>query len=73
LIFASAAALFGGLDSIMGAVVGGLGIGIAESLLSGYVTILGGQLQLGVALVIIVVVLLWKPTGLFGTRRIERV
>jgi branched-chain amino acid transport system permease protein len=73
LIFASAAALFGGLDSIMGAVVGGLGLGVAESILNGYVTILGGQLQLGVALVIIVVVLLWKPTGLFGTRRIERV
>jgi branched-chain amino acid transport system permease protein len=73
LIFASAAALFGGLDSIKGAVIGGLGLGVAESILNGYVTILGGELQLGVALVIIVVVLTLKPTGLFGTRRIERV
>jgi branched-chain amino acid transport system permease protein len=73
LIFAAAAALFGGLDSIKGAVVGGLGLGILESLLNGYVTFLGGTLQLTLALVIIVIVLMFKPTGVFGARRVERV
>jgi branched-chain amino acid transport system permease protein len=73
LIFASAAALFGGLDSIKGAVVGGLGLGVAESMLNGYGTFLGGSLQLTFALFIIVIVLVFKPTGVFGARRIERV
>jgi branched-chain amino acid transport system permease protein len=73
LIFASAAALFGGLDSAKGAVVGGLGLGVAESMLNGYATFLGGSLQLTVALVIIVLVLVVKPTGVFGTERVERV
>lgn len=73
LILASAAALFGGLDSIKGAVVGGLGLGVAESMLNGYATFLGGSLQLTLALLIIVIVLVFKPTGVFGTRRIERV
>jgi branched-chain amino acid transport system permease protein len=73
LILASAAALFGGLDSVKGAVVGGLGLGVAESMLNGYGTFLGGSLQLTFALLIIVVVLVFKPTGVFGARRIERV
>ena len=73
LIFSSAAALLGGLDSIIGAVVGGLVFGIAESMLNGYATFLGGSLQLTVALAIIVAVLVVKPTGLFGRRRVERV
>jgi len=73
LIFASAAALFGGLDSVKGAVVGGLGLGVVESMLNGYGTFLGGSLQLTLALFIIVVVLVFKPTGVFGARRIERV
>lgn len=73
LIFAVTAALFGGLDSVKGAVVGGLGLGIGESMLNGYATFLGGTLELTVALVIIVVVLVIKPTGVFGARLVERV
>lgn len=74
LIFASAAALFGGLDSAKGAVVGGLGLGVVESMLHGYASsILGGSLELTVAFVIIVLVLVVKPTGVFGTVRVERV
>jgi branched-chain amino acid transport system permease protein len=73
LIFASAAALFGGLDSIKGAVVGGVGLGVADSLLNGYVTFTGGSLQLTFALLIIIIVLAFKPTGVFGARSIERV
>ena len=73
LIFASAAALFGGLDSVKGAVVGGLGLGVAISMINGYATFLGGSMQLTLALVIIVLVLVARPTGLFGARRVERV
>ena len=73
LIYASAAALFGGLDSVKGAVVGGLGLGVAESLINGYATFIGGSLPLTVALTIIVLVLVVKPTGVFGARRVERV
>lgn len=73
LIFATAAALLGGLDSIKGAVVGGLVLGIGLSLVNGYVSFLGGAMSLTVALVVIVVVLLVRPTGLFGARRLERV
>jgi branched-chain amino acid transport system permease protein len=73
LIFSSAAALLGGLDSIVGAVIGGIVFGVAESMLNGYATFLGGSLQLTVAFAIIVVVLVVKPTGLFGSRRVERV
>ena len=73
LIFASAAALFGGLDSAKGAVVGGLGLGVAISMINGYATFLGGSMQLTLALLIIVLVLVVRPTGLFGARRVERV
>jgi branched-chain amino acid transport system permease protein len=73
LIFSAAAALLGGLDSITGAVVGGVTFGVAESMLNGYATFLGGSLQLTVAFAIIVLVLVVKPTGLFGRARVERV
>ena len=73
LIFASAAALLGGLDSIKGAVVGGLIFGIGEAMLSGYATFLKGTLQLTVAFTIIVLVLVVRPAGLFGSRTVERV
>ena len=73
LIFASAAALLGGLDSIKGAVVGGLTFGVAESMINGYATFLHGSMQLTVAFTIIVAVLVVRPAGLFGSRRVERV
>ncbi len=73
LIFAAAAALLGGLDSVKGAVIGGLSVGIGLSMINGYATFLGGSLQLTLAFVIIVLVLVVKPTGIFGARRIERV
>jgi branched-chain amino acid transport system permease protein len=73
LIYASAAALFGGLDSPGGAVIAGLLLGIAEVMLSAYVPAIGGQLQEAIAFVAIVAVLLLRPQGLFGTREVERV
>lgn len=72
-IAASAAALFGGLDSLVGAVVGGLTIGVLESMLSGYISFIGGSLQQTSALLIIVVILFVRPNGLFGTKKLERV
>eukprot|EP01133_Synstelium_polycarpum_P022741 gene22741-27278_t len=71
-IAASAAALFGGLDSLVGAVVGGLTIGVLESMLSGYISVIGGSLQQTSALLIIVVILFVRPNGLFGTKKLER-
>lgn len=76
LIFSFAAATVGGLDSLLGAVVGGVIIGLIQSLLVGYLgdfdpafIILG----LAVAFFCILVVLWFKPSGLFGTARVERV
>jgi branched-chain amino acid transport system permease protein len=73
LIYASAAALFGGLDSPGGAVIAGLVIGVGDAMISGYISIVGGQLQEAIAFVAIVLVLLLRPQGLFGTREVERV
>ena len=78
LIFSFAAAALGGLDSLPGAVLGGIGIGMIQSLLVGYLgdwdplEFLRG-LSLAVAFVVILVVLSFKPAGLFGTSRVERV
>ncbi|MGI8331210.1 branched-chain amino acid ABC transporter permease [Actinomadura scrupuli] len=72
LIYASAAALFGGLDSPVGAVAGGLVIGLMEAMITGYVDFIGGTLSQTAALVVIVLILLFRPTGLFGTRQMER-
>ena len=73
LIFAAAAALLGGLDSIKGAVVGGMILGVGLSLINGYVGFIHGSFSLTTALILIVIVLTIRPTGLFGTRRLERV
>ena len=72
-IAASAAALFGGLDSLQGAVVGGITIGVLEAMLSGYVSFIGGELQHTSALLIIVAILFIRPNGLFGSTRTVRV
>ena len=73
-IYGSAAATLGGFDSPGGAVVGGLAIGIIENLASGYAQEwIGQELKLAVAFIVIVVVLLVRPSGLFGTAKVERV
>ena len=73
-IFASAAATLGGLDSLGGAVIGGLGLGVARSMLAGYQPEwIGDAMSLGVALILIFVIMLFKPTGLFGSAKVERV
>ena len=72
LVFAFAAAALGGFDSVLGAVVGGLIVGVADSLTIGYVHALRG-IDLLVPFGLILLVLLFRPAGLFGTTRVERV
>lgn len=61
--------IVGGLDSVLGALVAGLFIGWVESLAGVY---LGGEYEHLVTFIILMVVLLLRPWGLFGTREIER-
>jgi branched-chain amino acid transport system permease protein len=71
LLYAFAAALLGGLTSPMGAVIGGFVVGVLENLAGAY--IVGTEIKLSVALVIIVGVLLLRPSGLFGRTVVTRV
>ncbi|HEY2327281.1 MAG TPA: branched-chain amino acid ABC transporter permease [Gaiellaceae bacterium] len=73
LIYAFAAAVLGGLESPAGAVIGGLAIGAMLNLLSSYVSWVTPQLLLPAAFVVMLVVLLVKPSGLFGRSRVRRV
>ncbi len=73
LLYGFAAAALGGFDSIPGAVVGGLIVGMAEAFIPAFFSFVGSELSLAVALGVIVGVLLIRPEGLFGTKRIERV
>ncbi len=73
LLYGFAAAALGGFDSIPGAVVGGLIVGMAEAYIPALFSFIGSELSLAVALGVIVAVLLIRPEGLFGTKRIERV
>lgn len=59
----------GGLDSVLGALVAGIAIGLIESWASGF---LGGEYKIVVTFLILIIVLMIKPYGLFGTRQIER-
>ena len=68
------AAIVGGLDSIPGAIVGGLVIGIVENLTAGYLDpLVGVSLRQVVPFVVLVAIILARPYGLFGTVEIERV
>ena len=67
-------ALLGGLDSVPGAIVGGLIIGAGEKLSEVYLgPYLGGGIENWFAYVLALLVLLVRPQGLFGERIIERV
>lgn len=73
LIYSFAAATLGGLDSLGGAVIAGIIIGLVQTMGGGYVDAIGSELAPAVALFVIVIVLVIKPSGLFGSRRVERV
>ncbi len=71
LLYGFAAALLGGIDNPWGAVIGGFIVGVLENLLGAYV--IGTELKLTVALVLIVGVLTLKPSGLWGKVVVTRV
>jgi len=73
LLYSFAAAVLGGLTSPLGAVVGGLLLGVLLNLVGTYVHVVGGQLRLATGLAVILLVLLVKPSGLFGRAAVERV
>jgi len=69
-----AVVILGGLDSIIGAIVGGIIIGVCESVLGGLLEpIVGGGFKDVVPLIVMLFIMAVKPYGLFGTERIERV
>jgi branched-chain amino acid transport system permease protein len=71
LIYAFAGALLGGITSPVGAVIGGLIVGVTENLVGTY--LIASQLKLTVALALIILVLVFRPNGLFGTAMVRRV
>ena len=71
LLYGFAAALLGGIDNAFGAIVGGLLVGVIENILGAYV--IGNDLKLTVALVLIVGTLTLMPNGLFGKNVVTRV
>jgi branched-chain amino acid transport system permease protein len=73
LLYAFAAAVLGGLDSPAGAVVGGILLGIFLNLVGQYVHFVTASLRLPFAFAVLLTVLLVKPSGLFGARRVRRV
>jgi branched-chain amino acid transport system permease protein len=73
LIYAFASATLGGFTSPGGAVVGGLIVGVTENLVGTYVRFIGTELKLTVALAIILIVLMVRPSGLFGRASVHRV
>ena len=72
IIYAFAAAVLGGIDSPLGAVVGGLALGVLLALIGAYVPSLA-DLRLALSLLLIVVLLVVRPSGLFGQRHAQRV
>ena len=72
IIYAFAAAVLGGIDSPLGAVVGGLLLGVTLALIGAYIPVLA-DLRLAITLGLIVLVLVVRPSGLFGRHQVRRV
>ncbi|NYE21542.1 branched-chain amino acid ABC transporter permease [Microbacterium immunditiarum] len=72
LVYAMASATLGGFDSPIGAIVAGLALGVAGSLITGYVPFIGTDLSLAVPVIVMLVVMLAKPAGLFGSVKVVR-
>jgi branched-chain amino acid transport system permease protein len=72
LIYAFAAAVLGGIDSPVGAIVGGLLLGVLTTLLGAYVGFISGELELPAAFVVLFLVLLIRPAGIFGRVVVRR-
>jgi branched-chain amino acid transport system permease protein len=72
-IYALAAATLGGWDSPVGAIVGGLVVGVAESLGATFVSFIGSELKIAVPFAVMALVLVLRPQGLFGKTAVIRV
>jgi branched-chain amino acid transport system permease protein len=73
LLYAFASATLGGFTSPVGAVIGGFLVGVIENLAGTYISFIGTSLKLTVALALIIVVLLVRPSGLLGRAVVHRV
>ncbi|MBU4464341.1 MAG: branched-chain amino acid ABC transporter permease [Actinobacteria bacterium] len=73
LVYALAAVIIGGLNSPMGAIVAAWGIGILENLAAVYVPFIGYDLRIAVPFILIFVILILRPQGLFGRKVVVRV
>jgi branched-chain amino acid transport system permease protein len=73
LVYGFAGAVLGGLTSPLGAVTGGILVGIIENLAGTYIPVIGTELRMSIALVIIIMMLLVRPRGLMGRLVVERV
>lgn len=73
LLYGFAGALLGGITNPAGAVFGGFAVGVLETLIGAYVPFIGNELKLTVALVLIIAVLVFRPSGLFGRVVVKRV
>jgi branched-chain amino acid transport system permease protein len=68
--------ILGGLDSLAGAVIGGLVVGVLQEIVASYQSNfpwLGGNVSIITPYVVMLIVLLIRPYGIFGTREVERV
>jgi len=72
LVFSLAGATLGGLDSPAGAAVGGLVMAVTQTMLSGYIDFVTGDIGVVVASAVLLVVLIFRPQGLFGRTRSAR-
>jgi branched-chain amino acid transport system permease protein len=73
LVYAFAAAVLGGLESPAGALIGGVLIGVMTTLIIGYVPRITSELQVPFTFAVLLLILLVKPSGLFGRREVRRV
>jgi branched-chain amino acid transport system permease protein len=73
LLYGFAGAVLGGLTSPGGAVLGGFAVGIIENLAGSFIPYVGRELKLTIALVLIVAVLMVRPSGIFGRSVVSRV
>ena len=72
LFYGLAAATVGGWQSPLGAVAGGLMVGVSESLGANYIGFLGADMRIAVPIVLTLFVLLVKPVGLFGSQKVTK-
>jgi branched-chain amino acid transport system permease protein len=73
LLYGFAGAVLGGLTSPGGAVFGGFAVGVIENLAGAFIPYVGRELKLTIALILIVAVLMVRPSGIFGRRLVSRV